>query len=326
MTTALQDGVYVGLPDEAYFAQPRLGSTDLVKLHRDPAGWWYGSPHNPDREERERTTEMDFGVALHCLVLEGEDAYNRRVAITPYDDFRTKEAREWRDQAREFGQIILTKDMDLRVRHMSAIILNHPQLGPPMRDGMSELVVLFTHEDVQLRAKFDKLLPQFVIDLKSFGGAARGRSVLDKALRLIAERDMDVQRYIYDRAREALAVMVRGGLIHGATDSEVEWLKKVAAEPEWRWCWLFYQRRDDRAGYAPIVQPIMRSPGDNTYLTGKSKFDVALHNYRAFRDRFGLEIPWAVIEQAVEPDSDAFPIWLGETNRPESSDFKPSEA
>ncbi|MCA0358701.1 MAG: PD-(D/E)XK nuclease-like domain-containing protein [Proteobacteria bacterium] len=309
MTIALPDGVYIDLSDEVYFAQDRLGSTDLSVLHRDPASWWYGSRHNPDRPVRVPSVEMQFGSALHALVLEGEAVYQDKAVISPFEDFRSKEARIWRDDAIIRGKIIMTEDMDRRVRHMSALILNHPELGPPMREGMSEVAILWTDESgVKLRAKIDKLLPRFAIDLKSYGGDAKGRTIREQCLNLVASRSMDVQRFMYWRARQQMA----GLPVVGGSPDQQAWIKRVAAVDVWSWCWIFYRRRDDERGQAPIIQPIIRETNDVTFDSGRRKMEVALANYRAFRDRFGFTVPWALVEEAIAPADHDFPPWLTE--------------
>lgn len=56
--------------------------------------------------ERERSDEMDFGSIVHALAL-GKGA---RYAIAPYDDYRTKEAREWRDTTIAAGIVPIKAD------------------------------------------------------------------------------------------------------------------------------------------------------------------------------------------------------------------------
>lgn len=328
MTINLPDGVYIGLSDEAYFSQDRLGSTDLVLLHRDPASWWYASSLNPNRVERERTDELDFGSALHALTLEGEDAYKARCAIRPdsYFDPKTGEEKKWHGGAgpcKEWmeandrpGRLILTEDADRRVRHMADLILNHPELGAPMRGGLSEVAVFWTGIDgTKLRAKFDKLLPRFTCDLKTFGGDARGRTVKEQCLGLVAQRDMDVQRYLYFLARQRMAGLIADGHLTGGNAHERDWITRAAAIEDWQWCWIFYRRRDDKRPYAPVVKPILRSHGDVTSESGRMKVEVALQNYAAFRERF-VDIPWAVIEPTEEPADQEFPHWLNDVREP----------
>ena len=313
----LPDGIYVNLSEEAYFGQDRLGSTDLVHLHKDPASWWYGSRHNPDRPERERTEAMEFGSALHVLVLEGDAEFEKRCVISPFEDFRTKEARMWRDEMRINRKIILTEDSARRVRHMAALILNHPELGPVLNAGLSEVSVLFTNDQgVKLRARFDKLLPRFVCDLKSFGDDARGRSVRQQCLALVAQRDMDVQRFLYFQARMRMGALIEANAVFGATPEQVQWLQRVAAIEDWEWCWIFFRRRDDQKATAPIVKPILRKHLDATFDSGRRKVQVGLTNYANFIQRFGFEIPWAVVEPADEPADHEFPAYLADVHEP----------
>lgn len=79
---ALRDGVYLGLSEADYFAQGRIGSTDLVKLWQQGLGYWWQSPFNPHRKEPDRDY-LDRGHALHCRLLEGAEAYATRFAIEP---------------------------------------------------------------------------------------------------------------------------------------------------------------------------------------------------------------------------------------------------
>lgn len=316
MTIMLENGVYVGLGEKQYFAQLRLGSTDLSTLAKNPADWWYSSRFNPDREDPEPTYEMAFGKALHAYVLEGRLAFERSVALAPFEDFRTKGARDWRDEQLAKGLTILTEREARRVEHQAELILQHPQFREALTEGMSEVSVLFDLGGLPMRARFDKLLPRFVMDLKSYGGHVRGRDARDKALRIVAERNYDVQRYVYDRAREAMIDFVKGGKVYGADAGQREWLGRLATVEDWSWVWLFYQRRDDRVGKASIVLPVERPRFDVTFDTGRRKAETALANYRHFSDRFGTSTPWAVIEPLWRPNDHDFPSWLGDVAAP----------
>jgi hypothetical protein len=323
----LPDGVYVRLPDARYFGQHRLGSTDLTVLHKRPADWWYGSRYNPDAS-RTVTDEMQFGSALHAIVLEGEETYLERVAIKPatYPDAKTGEAKPWHGaaayckawEADNAGKLQLTQVQDRAVRHMGALILNHPELGAVLRSGLPEIAVLYTDTatGLQFRIKIDYLLPRFSVDLKSFGGDAKGLNLTQQCLSLVAQRDMDVQRYLYFQGRQRMAELIALGALYGATPDEAEWLKRVAEIEAWQWCWIFYRRRDDSRGYAPVVKPIIRSHFDGTFETGRQKTEIAVQNFLTFRDRYGFDTPWAVIEAAEEPADHAFPAWMANTNTP----------
>lgn len=93
-------GVYLDLPESQYFAAEALGSSDLKKLVRDPAGWWYQSKHNPRYKPDADTKSRILGRALHALLLEGDEAYAARFAIQP-DKTAYPDALETMDEMRE---------------------------------------------------------------------------------------------------------------------------------------------------------------------------------------------------------------------------------
>lgn len=80
----LPDGVYIGLSETVYFRQRCLGSSDLAYLwDEDTAdGWWWRSPNNPFFK-RKASDATDFGSGLHCLGLEGREAYEARYFVAP---------------------------------------------------------------------------------------------------------------------------------------------------------------------------------------------------------------------------------------------------
>lgn len=78
----LPDGLYLHLDESVYFAQPRLGSSDMVKLFQQREGWWWSSHLNTRRVEKPKEA-LNFGKALHAAVLEGVPAYESRFAIAP---------------------------------------------------------------------------------------------------------------------------------------------------------------------------------------------------------------------------------------------------
>lgn len=80
--TTREPGIYFGLSEAEYHADPSLGSTDLKRLLRSPTDYWWGSWMNPKREpEASDTPAKKQGRALHKLVLEGRAAFHK--AYTP---------------------------------------------------------------------------------------------------------------------------------------------------------------------------------------------------------------------------------------------------
>ena len=62
---------------------------------------------------KEVTKAMDLGTLIHSAILEPETAITDIVSVSPFPDFRTKAAQEWRDDQREMGRMIVT-DADIR--------------------------------------------------------------------------------------------------------------------------------------------------------------------------------------------------------------------
>lgn len=346
-TGLLPDGVYIGLSEARYFRQRRLGSSDLKTLFKSPADWWWGSEFNPNKKPRKWTfgNDRDYGHGFHALLLEGEEAYRRKAALSPFDTFATKEAKAWRDEQLAENIAILSEEMDRNIRHMTLLVQHHPQLVEAMAEGLSEVTVLWTDEQGhRLRARFDKLLPAFTIDPKSFGAHNRGRDDQDRALRIIAGLSYDVQRYLYDAARERMIQFLLDGQLYGGTAEQQAWLQRFPEADEarlaermefypnghpdqqsaWSWMWLFMQKPSDSKGNAPVLMPIERPRFDLTWRTGKLKCETALANYDHFVRRFGLgetpnddgevAVPWASINAVWRPLDEEFPPWLGDVN------------
>lgn len=310
----LPDGVYVGMSDEIYFAQRRLGSTDLTRLSSNcPEDWWAGSPHNPNREDPERDDEYLFGRALHAYVLEGQAVFLERFERSIYDSFATKVAQEWRAGIRAKGKQVLSKRSWRNVYQMGELIANHPQLRDVFRAGLSEVAVLFTivlpsGRRIKMRAKFDKLLASMSIDLKTYGKHKQLISDEDTVIDIVVKMRYSLQRYIYDLAREHLCDLVRRDLVFGADPDEAGWLRDLSKLEAWGWCWIFYKKVSNisKSPSAPVVTPLMRPFQDATWLRGKEMAELAINNYIRLSDKWGFETPWARINKAIAPDDQKF--------------------
>ncbi len=79
----IPDGVWLGLPEELYFLQSALGSSDLSDLWLYREGWWWKSRHNPWRPADNSSKAKLFGSAAHTLLLEGPEAFEARWAVEP---------------------------------------------------------------------------------------------------------------------------------------------------------------------------------------------------------------------------------------------------
>lgn len=78
-----EPGIYFGLPEEAYHADPSLSSSGFKKLLESPPDYWWESSMNPDRPEEQDTAAKAFGSALHRMILEGQEAFDLTYAVRP---------------------------------------------------------------------------------------------------------------------------------------------------------------------------------------------------------------------------------------------------
>jgi hypothetical protein len=69
-----------------YLADPSLGSSDLKRLLQAPAIYWWHSWMNPERPFVPESTAKLKGRALHKLVLEGSEAFDKAFAVSPSPD------------------------------------------------------------------------------------------------------------------------------------------------------------------------------------------------------------------------------------------------
>jgi hypothetical protein len=117
-----EPGVY-DIPDHAYHADPvpggSLSSSGARKLlpPNCPARYRYELDHPPAS-----TAEFDFGHAAHKLIL----GSGPELAIIDADDWRTKAAREQRDDAYANSAVPLLRYEYEQVHAMAAAIRQHP--------------------------------------------------------------------------------------------------------------------------------------------------------------------------------------------------------
>jgi hypothetical protein len=74
MTPAIAPGIYFGLGEAEYHADPALGSSAIKELALDPVDFQFNRLHGEDTE----TEALMFGRALHCRILEGREAFERK--------------------------------------------------------------------------------------------------------------------------------------------------------------------------------------------------------------------------------------------------------
>lgn len=138
--------------------QPSLSASMVnILCTKSPLHAWVAHPRlNPDFQRRDEQ-KFDVGSAVHSLFLEGKDA----VDVVAADDWRTKEAKQARDEARVAGRIpLLTAQWDECTRMILAIYeqLASFDVAPPLfADGKPEQTIVWDENGVTCRARLDWL-------------------------------------------------------------------------------------------------------------------------------------------------------------------------
>lgn len=138
-------GVYRGIDDDVYHSDfcDRLSfsASDFHTLQSESAAHFFeGHWLNPQREERSKAV-YSFGKAAHALVL-GMPVFERQFAISPYDEFRTAESKDWRDVVAAGKTVLKQRDMDV-VRGMENALRCTPQTSRAFVGGEAELTFVW---------------------------------------------------------------------------------------------------------------------------------------------------------------------------------------
>lgn len=152
-------GVY-DLPIEDYIGDccvgPSISSSGLRTLLLEcPAKYWAMSPLNPNRFPDESTHALDVGRAAHALAL-GEPEFAKYFVVSPYDDFRKAEAREWRDE--QTRTVIKADDLET-IKAVAAVQQRSAQCMRAFENGRAERSLIWQDDvtGVWLKARPDWL-------------------------------------------------------------------------------------------------------------------------------------------------------------------------
>ena len=99
---------------------------------------------------------IDMGTLVHQMILGGDEAF----IVSPYPDFRTKIAQEWKAQMMREDKIIVTGDMEAAIKKIVDNIKKHPHTTKYLiGKGIKHEQEMFatTSEGIKLRGKGDAI-------------------------------------------------------------------------------------------------------------------------------------------------------------------------
>jgi hypothetical protein len=174
-----------------------------ILIGRSPAHARAAHPKlNPDLV-REDDGKFDLGTAAHKLALEGEDS----IAVYAGKDWRSGEAKTFREEQRALGKIPLLSGQDERVHEMVGdlqVRLRNLKIDPPLfTAGQPEVTLVWKDDhDVICRARLDWLRDDYtaIDDYKTTSASADPR----KWERTMYGIGADVQVAFYMRGVERI--------------------------------------------------------------------------------------------------------------------------
>lgn len=173
-----ESGIYT-IPLSEYVADPapspslNAGAAHTL-LTESPYHAWMGHPRLNPQYVREESSRQEMGSIAHAVMIEGDES---KVKVIDADDWRTKAAKEERDEARANGLLpILAKDMET-VRKMVAVAVEKiftSELCEPWMEAAPEQTLLWSENGLWFRSRPDKLTPngRVYFDYKTVAGTA----------------------------------------------------------------------------------------------------------------------------------------------------------
>lgn len=207
--------------------------------------------------------------------------------------------------------------------------------------ALAEVSIFKTVDGIRRRWRIDRMYPGLDMDLKSLGNW-RGRPLPYEVGQVLAQSGWDIQRADYFHGRTWAYELIREGKLFGGSLEQRRYIERIVDEnPTWDWIWLVYQKPDPK-GRAPVIFPLWDDawgaplddgtvPPSPLRAYGQNKLDKAIAFYREAVDRFGLETPWASVEElhyteASEPKHVKLPHWIQDDEPVAAAAYASSDA
>lgn len=202
-------------------------------LTATPAHARMAHPRLNPQQEREDSSRLDLGTIAHGLLLEDDSS---RVQVINADDWKTKAAREQRDEARILGMVpILAADFetvqDIVNAAKDAIAVS--EVAADFETAIPEQTLLWNEADIWCRCRPDKATPDWriVFDYKTAAGTAHPAVWAKSSM---VRYGYDLQAAMNLRGVQSLGLAQRTTFIFLVQEIEPPYvLSIVSLAPEW---------------------------------------------------------------------------------------------
>lgn len=120
---------------------PSVSSSGLRTIWTaSPAHYFLESPYNPVQPEPQDRPHFSLGRAAHHLLFLGRKGFDDEFATRPdcWNDWRTKEAKLWREDALARGMTVITDGELDQITGMARSLKEHPMVKAGILDGYVE--------------------------------------------------------------------------------------------------------------------------------------------------------------------------------------------
>lgn len=191
----------VQISAEDYHADPSpvpslSNSIANILLTRSPYHAWLSHPKLNPNFQPDESSRFDLGSAAHAMLLESDAT---KICVIDAPDWRTKKAKEERDQARANGLLPILAKHDYAVKKMvnaAHAFLEQSELRGILQDGDAEQTLMWEDDGVHCRSRLDWMTSDNVVilDYKTTEVAAP-----DFFIRQIGRMGYDLQAAFYTR-------------------------------------------------------------------------------------------------------------------------------
>lgn len=166
--TVTEPGIYPGIPEDTYHADndlaPHLGrslsASGAKVILKNPARYEWERRNPPPSKDA-----FDLGTIAHTLILgTGQECH-----VIDAEDWRSKAARDARDEARQSGKVpLLRKDYDA-AKAMADAVRTHELAGKILSEGEPEKSLYWLDEPtgVTCRGRLDWWRNNAIVDVKT---------------------------------------------------------------------------------------------------------------------------------------------------------------
>lgn len=259
-----EPGVYVGLPEDEYHADPAIGGSGFKSWVYDPIEWWWSSSHCRYNLPAKETDAMTLGDAIHKILLEGREAYDQfyhakfntddyPYALKTSEDYAdklaemglkksgSKDVRRERliengfegqfidDLIAEFdvaheGKRFVSKQWIDRLSLYVAIRQKDPALIELFSEGVPEVSLFWNEGPIRCKCRLDWMRIDKTTDLKSYADYMSFTSK-ERRIKNITGNRYDLQEAHYSRGRRQCRDLPVFNI--GGTDDQVAYVEKA---------------------------------------------------------------------------------------------------